>query len=826
VRLELHTVRLAALAAVTAAAGAGVSWWLVVRRSHVPNRVLRIGFEHNPPYQVRQTAGSPTGLVVDAVREAAHRAGIPLEWTETRLGPDRALGTGAVDLWPLVTDLPDRRKVMHISAPWLQSQHVLVLRTGTPMPDREFAGPVSITAVALHVRLLREHFPRALAKEEPEGADALARLCTGEVKGAFLESRLALAVLRERPPPCASVELQAHLLPGTHALGVGSTFAAAGAADRIRDGISELARDGTLAVLMARYSFFGLSDTRATYDLLEAQESNRRLLLVIAGLSLALGLTLWLAWSVRAARDAERRARRAESEVLGRYEVASRAATDAIWEVDFARRRVKWSEAVETLLGAPVPDLETDLRWCEERVHPEDRDRLRARVGDHFGQGDDKVEDEFRFLRADGSYAQVIARGYAVPDAAGRPQRMIGALVDVTRRRQLEEELLQAHKMEAVGRLAGGVAHDFNNLLTAIIGCTELAARRASDDERQARYLREIRAAADRAAVLTTQLLAFSRRQVLHPEVLSLNVVVAEMETLLRRLIGEDVDLVIRLASDVGFVRVDRGQIGQVLMNLCLNGRDAMPRGGRLRIDTFDAEWRDGDPAHPAELRPGAYAVLSVGDGGSGMDRETLRHLFEPFFTTKALGKGTGLGLSSSYGIIRQSGGHIAVESEEGRGTTFRVYLPRVPPPPETAAPPSSGLPLALPDGAETILLAEDDESVRILAAEVLRDHGFTVHEARSGLEALRICRELAGAMHLLLTDVVMPDLDGRELAARVRSARPETKVLFMSGYAGGAILEDLRREGEAFLAKPFTSEAILRCVRDALGASTLPGAR
>jgi signal transduction histidine kinase len=286
----------------------GVVAWVALRPPPIPKRTLRIGFEHNPPFQESRGDHSPGGLVIDTVAEAARRAGIPLEWKEVQGGPEDALRSGAVDLWPLLTDLPERHPFLHISAPWLQSQHVLVLRSGHELPGRDFSEPVSISAVAVHVRLLHESFPAAPAVECRDGGAALARLCTGEVGAAFLESRLALAVLRDRPPPCESVELQAHLLPGTSGLGVGSTFEAAGAADRIRAEISRLANDGTLAVLMARYSFFGLSDTRATYDLLEAQERNRRLLLVIGGLLAALALTLWLAWSLRTARRATDRA--------------------------------------------------------------------------------------------------------------------------------------------------------------------------------------------------------------------------------------------------------------------------------------------------------------------------------------------------------------------------------------------------------------------------------------------------------------------------------------------------------------------------------------
>ena len=817
----LHVSRRIGLGLVVIAAVAGGVWgWATMRRPPIPNRTLRIGYEHNPPYQVRREEGSPTGLVIDTVAEAARRAGIPLEWKESMLGPDQALRTGSVDLWPLITDLPDRRKVLYISAPWLQSQHVLVLRAGTEIPGPGFSGPISITAVALHIRLLRDHFPAARPVECPEGTDALAKLCTGEVAGAFLESRLALAVLRERPAQCASADLQAHLLPGAHALGVGSTFAAAGAADRIRNEISALARDGTLAVLMARYSFFGLSDTRATYDLLEAQEGNRRLLWVIAGLTLALAITLWLAWSLRAARRAAERARLAETEMLTRYRVASRAASDAIGELDFATRRVTWSEAIETLYRGPVPDLETSLDWCESRLPPEDGERLRRKAEELVERGEDSIEDEFRFRCADGSYARVVGRGYVVRDEGGGRPRMIGALLDVTRRRQLEEELLQAQKMEAMGRLAGGVAHDFNNLLTAILGCADLAAARTGNDERTAAYVREIVKAAGRASDLTRQLLAFSRRQVLHPEVISLNAVVADMEALLRRLIGEHIELIVRPAPDLLMVRADAGQIGQVLLNLCLNGRDAMPRGGCLVIETANVVRIEGDPAHPKELKAGPYVVITVKDNGSGMDAQTLSHLFEPFFTTKERGRGTGLGLSSSYGTIRQSGGNIAVESEVARGSTFRVYLPQVDAPPSgtAATSPSAAVSGTLQRGSETILLVEDEEGVRTLVAQVLREQGFTVLEAKSGSEASRICRELARPVDLLLTDVVLPDLNGPELAERVQPVQPGMKVLYMSGYADGALLEDLRRRGGALLAKPFMPEAMLRRVRETLG--------
>jgi two-component system, cell cycle sensor histidine kinase and response regulator CckA len=379
--------------------------------------------------------------------------------------------------------------------------------------------------------------------------------------------------------------------------------------------------------------------------------------------------------------------------------------------------------------------------------------------------------------------------------------------------------------MEAVGRLAGGVAHDFNNLLTAVLGSAALAGARVRDDARTTAYIREIEKAARRAADLTQQLLAFSRRQLLRPEDVDLNSVVADVEQLLRRLIGEHIRLVVRKAPDLHLVRADKGQVGQVLMNLCLNGRDAMPRGGSLVIETANVVLADGDPSRPEDLRPGAYVVLTVKDDGSGMDALTLSHLFEPFFTTKDRGKGTGLGLSNSYGTVKQSGGHMVVESELGVGSTFQVYLPRV----EASGDPLASRPQQgaasgeLPHGSETILLVEDEEAVRSLAALVLREQGFEVLEARNGGEALQLCHGAARPVHLLLTDVVMPDLDGAELAERVKAVHPGLKVLYMSGYAD-ALLEDLRQRGGAFLAKPFTPEVMLERVRELLRARGAAG--
>ncbi len=395
---------------------------------------------------------------------------------------------------------------------------------------------------------------------------------------------------------------------------------------------------------------------------------------------------------------------------------------------------------------------------------------------------------------------------------------------DVTERNRLEERLRQAQKMEAVGRLAGGIAHDFNNLLTVVVGYSDCLVNELSSQPQAREMAQEISKAADRAAELTGQLLAFGRKALVCPRVLELNAAVSQTESLLRRLIGEDVELVVELSPTEIKTRIDPGQLHQVLLNLSVNARDAMPRGGRLTIaiaaTVFD---EDGVRTKP-NLHPGDYAVLTVTDTGCGMSPEVLAHLFEPFFTTKEIGKGTGLGLATAYGIVEQAGGHTEVESNTGAGTTFRIYLPRVEAP--AGEPPAPPPPLPLP-GAETVLLVEDEAMIRSYAALVLREQGYHVIEASDGSEALELCRRHQGPLHLLLTDVVLPRLGGRELAERSAALRPGLRVLFISGYTEDTVLRHgVIKSDVHFLAKPFTPAILIgkvRAVLDGPGSGVLP---
>ena len=402
--------------------------------------------------------------------------------------------------------------------------------------------------------------------------------------------------------------------------------------------------------------------------------------------------------------------------------------------------------------------------------------------------------------------------------AEGELQGAICMALDITDRRQLEEQLRQAQKMEAVGRLAGGIAHDFNNLLMVIQGYADLLTERLAEGDPLRRNAEQIQTASQRATSLTRQLLAFSRKQMLAPKVLSIHSIVGDMEKILRRLIGEDVQLETSSVPDLGLVKADRSQIEQVILNLAVNARDAMPEGGRLTIETANVDLDESFSHSSVMLSPGPYVMLAVTDNGCGMDVETQAHIFEPFFTTKEKGKGTGLGLATVYGIVKQSGGYVWVYSEPGRGTSFKVYLPRVWDEQTTAGRDRGIDGQTLPQGTETVLLVEDEKGVRELAREYLEMTGYTVIEAENGHTALELAGLHSGPIHLLMTDVVMPGISGRELSERVKAIRPGIRVLFMSGYTDQAVVHHGILETDAvLLQKPFTVAALAAKLRDIL---------
>jgi PAS domain S-box-containing protein len=495
---------------------------------------------------------------------------------------------------------------------------------------------------------------------------------------------------------------------------------------------------------------------------------------------------------------AESAARVAEALELShaRFQAAARAIRCAIYEWDLTAGRTTWTDGLTLLFGWSPDEDDGMSDWFLDRVHPDDRDRVAAHVRSYLAGGDD-CEARYRFRTADGGWRHVWDSWIVERSPAGTVERVTGGMLDVTEEVELEERLRQAEKLEAIGRLAGGVAHDFNNLLMAISGYSELAAARAKGDPQLGRTIGEIARAADRAAELTRQLLAYSRRQVLQTQVVDLAAVVAESTPLLQRLLGADVRVETLVDPATRPVRADPTQLQQVLMNLAVNARDAMPTGGRLLI----------------EARPdGAESLLVVEDTGVGMDEATLERAFEPFFTTKPPGAGTGLGLATVYGIVRQSEGTISVTSAVGEGTRFEVRLAATAPEADAPAPEAAVRSRA----SGRVLLVEDEALVRDVLAEMLRDRGFEVVAAAGPDEALGLLPAL-DAIDLLITDVVMPGMDGRELARRLADERPGLRTLFVSGHPTRGEEVD-GAPGAAFLQKPFRSEELLEKARELLG--------
>jgi two-component system cell cycle sensor histidine kinase/response regulator CckA len=509
------------------------------------------------------------------------------------------------------------------------------------------------------------------------------------------------------------------------------------------------------------------------------------------------------------------------NEISQHLALAAQATNDAVRVWTVTTGALAWAQGLETLLGYTRSAATDEIGFWQKQIHPQDRARTAGSLRDALAAEGNHWTGEYRFRQMDGSYLDLLERGLIVRDSNGKAVQFVGSLMNVTARKQLQDQLIRSQKMEAFGQLAGGVAHDFNNYLTTILGYSDLLLDELGMKGAIASHISEIRNAAGRASVLTAQLLAFSRKHPLAPCVLEVNSLVTNLERSLLRLLGEDITVECHLhrGKDGTHTKVDPGQLTQIILNLVVNARDAMDHGGSLILETSTVtiEPCEDHESTVEKISPGGYVCISVTDTGAGMSDEVKQHLFEPFFTTKDEGRGSGLGLATSYGIVRQSGGHIWVESELGSGTTVKILLPQLPAPPA----PSYKRPGAskLPTGAETILVLEDDVSVRHISVRVLRSLGYQVLEAANGDDAQQLVgNSVNRKIDLLLTDMVMPQMSGRHFADWMRKTSPETKVVFISGYLEESLHPGDRRDQEMFfLPKPFDSEQLAKKIREAL---------
>jgi len=495
-----------------------------------------------------------------------------------------------------------------------------------------------------------------------------------------------------------------------------------------------------------------------------------------------------------------------------RLRIISSATNDAVWDWDFATGSLWWGDGFFKLFGYTPEEISAETDWSKF-LHPQDGERVTKSISEFVARGSQLWSEEYRFRRRDGTYAHVLARGHVMRNSAGAPLRMIGAIADVSDRHALAEQLRQAQKMEAVGQLAGGVAHDINNIIMVITSYLTLIEDHLPPSETTGKYIREVRKAAERGGSFTSQLLAFSRRQVLMPEMLNLNDYVVEQISLLQPLIGHHIALKFQPCATPSSIKFDRGQLGQVLMNLAINARDAMPQGGTLTLQTETVALDDAFVKQHAWARSGRYICLSVIDTGIGMTAETRARIFEPFFTTKEKGKGTGLGLATVYGIVKQSNALIDVQSELGKGTTFAIYIPAVDYGQSTYERTKETPELG---GKESILLVEDEAGIRDAVMRYLTSLGYEVSVARNGEEGLELAEKRQ--FDMLVSDVVMPKMNGQELLQQFRRLHPDAPALLISGYTGRALgNQSSIPQGAGFMQKPFSLPHLTARIRELL---------
>jgi PAS domain S-box-containing protein len=817
--LRAKIVGAVALALVLTAVAVGV--WL--RQPNFGGRVYRMGWTISPPFQVRDKNGEPAGLAVDMVREAASRRGIALQWVYSNNSSESALRNHEVDLWPLITVTPERLKMFYISEPYLESELCLLVRADSPYRTvRDLAkGTIGVANTPIDLWHMQRDLPEAHAHSHPTLGPVIDDVCEQKVDAALMDAYTAVStLLNDRS--CGGHALRWISAPRIRSrMGVGSTIGARDAAIAIREEIGNLAVEGRLAGILGQWGYMSGQHLESIETLLTYRRREARLWSVIALFGALLAMAGWLTIRNTRERNRTRQAEGALRQAEQRLRVMANNLKEMVVAYDMNRELIYANPAVEKMTGYTAAECTASafLSW----IHPDDRARMEAHFDSLF-QGSSIENEEYRIITRDGQVKWLAATWGPMLDENGKQIGVQGSKRDITDRKRAEEALhesqaryLQAQKLESIGRLAGGVAHDFNNLLTVINGFSDLVYHKLRADDPLRQQVDQVRRAGERAAELTQQLLAFSRKQMIQPRPLDLNNVIDESQRMFRRLLGEDVQLIIRLQPGLGLVMADSSQMHQVLMNLVVNARDAMSDGGKLFIETAEVEITAHYVSKHPEATVGRAIVLTVTDSGMGMDSVTQQHIFEPFFTTKGAAQGTGLGLATVYGIVKQSHGWIMLYSEIGKGTSFKIYLPRI----SSGLPeqPGAGTDATRLRGRETVLVVEDQEEVRAYAVSVLESYGYTVLDAPDGAKALAVAEYHGSPIDLLLTDVVLPGVNGRQLADQLTAIRPEMKVLYTSGYTQDVIAHrGVLDRDVAYLPKPYSPEALAARIRSVLG--------
>jgi PAS domain S-box-containing protein len=803
------------LVLVSAGLAAGLAfWYFAIRTPPILRRTLRIGFEQVSPVQIRTSSGF-AGLAVETIDEAARRAGLSLQWVETGTSSDEAFRRGLVDLWPIMADLPERRKVIHITTPWLHAGHALVLLQGSASPDGGFDGSIAVSKLPIRVRLARQEFPNAQLVEIAETEDIVKEVCMGNVAAGFLEDRAAVTVLREKPAECASKTLRVQTLPDlTMQLGVASTFQAAGAADRLREEIDNLFRDGTLSATIAKYSYYGLDDTWNTYALIQAAQRARWLAWGVGVFGLGLVVTIWQAASLRSRKRSETALRASEE----RFRSMADTAPVMIWISGPDQLCTFFNQGWLTFTGSTMEEA-IGHGWSS-KVHPDDRDHCFAAYSSAFAPLR-PFQTECRLRRADGEYRRVVATGVPRFESGGAFAGYVGSCTDITEIKRIQDEALARQKLESVGLLASGIAHDFNNVLGGILSEAELAAMELEDGESPFESIRRIEIAASRGAEIVRELMIYSGQEGAAPhEPLDLSQLLKEMLRLLTVSISKHAVLQTDLQQNL-LVVGSVSQIRQVVMNLVINASEAIgEKDGVIKVIVSRVVLpRTSGLSSPPHLPSGDYVILEVSDTGGGMTDEVQAKVFDPFFSTKFAGRG--LGLAVTRRIVRDHGGAINLVSAPGRGTTFEVFLPCTGQKDQSSrqeAARDSG-PLSPLTG--TVLVVEDEEELRLAVSKMLRKNGLEVIEAVDGTSAIQLIRAHQHEINAILLDITLPGASCLEVFQQAQLVRPELKVIFTSAYSretGEASLSGLRID--RFIRKPFQLAELIGMLQDALSAS------